>query len=57
MNVSDYLQIFLFIIGIILFTKPLGLYIYKVIQGNFKFSLLIKFEKYIFKFGGFNADE
>ncbi|MFA6572327.1 MAG: potassium-transporting ATPase subunit KdpA [Bacteroidota bacterium] len=52
----DYIQIFIFLGILIALTKPLGLYIYKIVEGKSGFSLINRIEKTIFRLIGVDSD-
>ena len=49
MHLVDYTTIFVFLLAIVLLTKPLGLMMYSIFEENKKISLLNKFENYFLK--------
>jgi len=53
---SDYLQIFVFLSALIALTKPLGLFIYKMIERKPDTGFLGKIENIIYKFTGVKPD-
>lgn len=56
MKWSDYLQVIIFLFTLIILTKPLGLYIYKVLERKGKDGFLGKGETYFYNAIGVNPD-
>ncbi|MEI6091177.1 MAG: potassium-transporting ATPase subunit KdpA [bacterium] len=55
MNWQDYIQVLVFLAAIIFLTKPLGLYIFKVVERKSSFGFFGKFENWIYKVLGINS--
>ncbi len=57
MKLQNYIEIILFVVALILLTKPLGSYIYKIVENKLNFRFLDKIENWIYRFSGINRDE
>lgn len=56
MNWLDYLQIFVFLLALIALTKPLGLFIFKIIDRKSNTGFIGKIENRIYKLMGVNSE-
>lgn len=57
MKLQNYIEIILFVVALILLTKPLGSYIYKIVENKLNFRFFGKIENWIYRFSGINRDE
>lgn len=57
MNWQDYLQVFIYLIVLLLLTKPLGKYMFKIFQNEAKNGFFYKTEEFIYKMSGVNSEE
>jgi K+-transporting ATPase ATPase A chain len=56
MNLMDYLQIIVFLLALIALTKPLGLFIHKIIERKTSFGFIGKIENRIYKLMGVDSE-
>jgi potassium-transporting ATPase potassium-binding subunit len=56
MNWQDWVQILIFIIALILLTRPLGKYMFNIFQSKSKNGFLFKTENFIYRLSGINSD-
>lgn len=57
MKLQNYIEIILFVVALILLTKPLGSYIYKIVENKLNFKYFGKIENWIYRFSGINREE
>jgi potassium-transporting ATPase potassium-binding subunit len=57
MDIRDFFKIGVFLIALLLLVKPLGSYIYKVLEGELSRGILGKLENFIYRFVGISAGD